>query len=117
MLYMRDSRREVYKVLINSGKEVNMAEFKEVGQRDIGDIKMFALSTCGWCKKTKAFLNDRDIKYSYIDVDLLSPEDLEAVREEQLRHNPTGSFPTIVVGSDYCIVGFDEQKLKKLVGE
>jgi glutaredoxin-like protein NrdH len=91
-----------------------MAEFKKVGGRNLGDIKIFALSTCGWCKKTKAYLNAHNVSYSYIDVDLLSEEELEPVREEQLRFNPSGSYPTIVVDSDYCIIGFDEEQLQQL---
>jgi len=94
-----------------------MADFTKVPGRDKGDIKVFALSTCGWCRKTKAFLSDNDIGYSYIDVDLLTGEEMERVREEQLKYNPAGSFPTIVVDSDYCIVGYDEEKLKDLAGE
>lgn len=91
-----------------------MAKFTEIDGRDIGDIKIFALSTCGWCKKTKNFFNENKIKYSYIDVDRLAPEDTDPVRKEQLKHNPAGSFPTIVVDGS-CIVGYDEDKLTKLV--
>ena len=55
-----------------------------------------------------------DIAYSYIDVDLLAPEESGRVRQEQLKHNPNGSFPTIVVDGD-CIVGYDEGRLSHLV--
>ena len=94
-----------------------MAGFTKVPGMDRGDIKVFALSTCGWCRKAKTFLSDNNIGYSYIDIDLLTGEEMERVREEQLRYNPAGSFPTIVVDSDYCIVGYDEEKLKDLAGE
>ncbi len=94
-----------------------MAEYTRVSGRDLGDIRMFTLSTCGWCKKTKAFLKERNINFSYIDVDLLPPGEQQAVREEQLEYNPAGSYPTIVIDSDYCIVGYDESKLKQLIGE
>ncbi|MCJ7714049.1 glutaredoxin family protein, partial [Candidatus Bathyarchaeota archaeon] len=36
-----------------------------------GDVKLYALSTCGWCKKTKGLLNDLHAQYSYVDVDQL----------------------------------------------
>jgi glutaredoxin len=93
-----------------------MAEYTHVSGRNLGDIKMFTLSTCGWCKKTKAFLKDHNVSFSYIDVDLLPPDEQESIRDEQLRHNPAGSYPTIVVSSDYCIVGYDEYKLQQLIG-
>lgn len=93
-----------------------MAQFTKVPGRSISDIKMFALSTCGWCKKTKKFFNDNHIAYSYIDVDLLPPEELDPVVAEQKMYNPRGSFPTIVIDSERCIVGFDEASLKELTG-
>ena len=68
-------------------------------------------------EKTKAFLNDHNVAYSYIDVDLLSADDLEPVRAEQTKFNPAGSFPTIVIGDEKCIIGYDEDKLLALVGE
>ena len=91
-----------------------MAEFTKVEGRDIGDIRIYTLSTCGWCAKTKAFLKDRGIAYSYLDVDLLDPDELGPVRIEQQRYNPGGSFPTIVVNGADCIVGFDEERLQAL---
>ncbi|MGI6153240.1 MAG: glutaredoxin family protein [Christensenellaceae bacterium] len=93
-----------------------MIDFKKVDGKDVGDIKIFALSTCTWCKKTKSFLADHDIAYSYIDVDLVPDGEVDEVRKEQFRYNPQGSFPTIIVngGSD-VIIGFDEPKLEKLV--
>ena len=94
-----------------------LAEFNQVSGRDIGDIKVYALSTCGWCKKAKSFFSDHNIKYAYIDVDKLSGNDVEAIRKEQLRHNPSGSFPTIVIGEDRCIIGYDADALKALLEE
>ena len=90
-----------------------MANFTEVDGRDVGDIKVYALSTCGWCKKAKNFLKENNIKYSYIDVDRLHPDEAEPVRQQQLQHNPAGSFPTIVVNGS-CIVGYDESRLSEL---
>ncbi len=94
-----------------------MADFTKVEGRDIGDIKVFALSTCGWCKKTKTYLKDHGIKFSYIDVDQLVGDELSPVREQQLKFNPNGSFPTIVVADKDCIIGYDEDALRKLIGE
>lgn len=93
-----------------------MASFTQVGGRDAGDIKIYALSTCGWCKKTKALLSRNNVGYAYIDVDLLPAAELEPVRREQMRWNPSGSFPTILVDGKRCIVGYDEPRLMELIG-
>lgn len=90
--------------------------FTEVDGKDYGDVRIYTLSTCGWCKKTKAYLSSHGVKYSYVDVDLLSGAEREAVRKEQMRFNPNGSFPTIVIDSSDCIIGFDEDQLAKRFG-
>ena len=33
-------------------------------------VSMYTLSTCPWCKKTKKFFTEREIKFDYIDYDL-----------------------------------------------
>lgn len=77
-------------------------------------VHLYALSTCGWCRKCKAFLEDNHVDYTCIDVDLLEGQDKERVKEELGRYNPRRSYPTIVIGSE-VIVGFDEEKLKTLL--
>ncbi|MEA4853094.1 MAG: glutaredoxin family protein [Christensenella sp.] len=95
-----------------------MLSFTNVTGRHVADIKMYTLSTCGWCKKTKTFLNDAHIAYSYLDIDLLSPGDSQIATKEQLEYNPEGSFPTIVINNgEKVIVGYDLAALKKLAGE
>ncbi len=94
-----------------------MAEYTHVSGRDFGNIRMYTLSTCGWCKKTKAFMKEHNVEFSYIDVDLLAADEQELIRKEQIGYNPDGSYPTIVIDSGQCIVGYDEQKLRRLIGE
>ena len=42
-------------------------DIKHVDGKDKGKVFLYALSTCGWCKKTKAFLNEQGVEYSYVD--------------------------------------------------
>jgi glutaredoxin len=76
---------------------------------------MFALSTCGWCRKTKALLKDLEVEYDCTDVDLLEGEARESVREELAKVNPRRSFPTLVIDGE-VIVGFDQDKIRKALG-
>ncbi len=75
-------------------------------------IKLYTLSTCSHCNRTKRFFKDNDIDVEFTDVDLLSGADRERIMEEVRRLNPDCSFPTICIG-DTIIVGFNEEKLKK----
>jgi len=90
---------------------------KHVGGKDKGKIMLYALSTCVWCKKTKRFLNDHGVAYDYLDVDLLEEEEKEKIKQEITRWNPRCSFPTIVIDNSTCIAGYDEQKMKEVLGD
>ena len=87
---------------------------KVEGKRN-GDILLFALSTCGWCRKTKNLLNSLGVGYRYIDVDLLDSEAKKEVAAELDHWNPGHSFPCIVIDDSKCIVGFQEDKIRQAV--
>ena len=40
-----------------------------VDGKDAGHVMLYALSTCGWCKKTKQLLRENNFKFEYLDVD------------------------------------------------
>jgi glutaredoxin-like protein NrdH len=79
-------------------------------------VRLYALSTCGWCRRTKSFLEGNHIEYECYDVDMLEGEAKEAVRAEVAKVNPRRSYPTIVIGESEVVVGYDEEKLKQLLG-
>ncbi len=78
------------------------------------DIKLYALSTCIHCKRTKEFLDELGIEYDFTYLDQLSGEERDQAIEEVKKFNPALSFPTLVVG-DECIVGFKKDKIEKAV--
>jgi glutaredoxin-like protein NrdH len=77
-----------------------------------GDIMLYALSTCGWCHKTKELLNSLGVEYDYVFVDLLPDQERESTLKIVQKWNPKSSFPTIVINNN-CIVGFKEDEIKK----
>jgi glutaredoxin-like protein NrdH len=87
-------------------------EAKHIEGKNKGDIKLFALSTCIWCGKTKKLLNELGVEYNCVDVDLLDYDDQQEALSEIRKYNPSGGFPTMVIDNKECIVGFDEQKIK-----
>jgi len=91
-----------------------MINFTKVEGRDCGDIKLFALSTCIWCKKTKAYLNEHNIAYSYVNVDMLSGAEEEECLKEQRKYDKGGTYPVIAIGESECIVGYDRDELDRL---
>ena len=79
-------------------------------------VRMFALSTCAWCKKTKRFLDENGVTYEFEDVDLLTGEDRKRVMEEMSKWNPRRNFPTVVVDESEVVVGFNEDRLREVLG-
>ncbi len=77
-------------------------------------VKMFTLSTCGHCKRTKDFFSDCLIEYDYVDLDLLDWKERERVLEELRSFNPECTVPTIVIG-DEVITGYDEKRLREVL--
>jgi len=77
-----------------------------------GDIMIYALSTCPWCRKTKQLLNDQGVEYSYIDVDQTRGQEREDVLNEVRKYNPALSFPVILINGK-AIVGFKEAEIKE----
>ncbi len=75
-------------------------------------IRLFTLSTCSHCNRTKQFFRECGIEVEFTDVDLLAGSERAAVLEEVRKLNPDCSFPTICIG-EAVIVGFNEEKLKK----
>jgi glutaredoxin-like protein NrdH len=81
-----------------------------------GKLVLFALSTCGWCKKTRALIEDLNADYEYVYVDLLKGTEREEVVEMVKKWNPQVSFPTLVINDSKTIVGFKEDEIKEAIG-
>jgi glutaredoxin len=81
-----------------------------------GSISLYALSTCGWCAKTKALLKELGVEHMYVYVDLLQGDELEEAIQLVERFNPSGSFPTLVINDKKVIVGFKEQEIREALG-
>ncbi len=92
-----------------------MINRKHVAGENKGDILVYALSTCGWCRKTKNYLNELGVSYDYIDVDLADQADENLIMADISKFSKQGSFPTIVINNEECIVGYNPDRLKELL--
>lgn len=82
------------------------------------DIKLFAVSTCAWCKRTKKLLKSLDVEFRYWDLDLLSGDEREEVEEEFKEYNPKMSTPTLVIdGGEEVIIGYQEDRIREVLGD
>ncbi len=76
-------------------------------------VLLYALSTCGWCKMTKAFLKDQGIEYEYVDVDKLGDGDKEIVNSDIKKRGGRIAFPTIIIDDKTLITGFKKDEIIK----
>ncbi len=78
-----------------------------------GNVFLFALSTCAWCRRTKALLTQLDVAYDYVDVDQLEGEARTQATSELKAINPSQAFPTMLVNGE-PLIGFQEERLREL---
>ena len=88
---------------------------RHVPGRKTGDVLLYALSTCGWCRKTKTLRDDMGVEYDYIYVDQLDGQAKEEAVENIRFWNTKVSFPTIVINNSRGIVGYQEQTIREAV--
>ncbi len=78
-------------------------------------VTLFSLSTCAVCKKVKKFLDDHTIPHTVIEVDTLDSGEQWLMTKELAKHNPQGTYPTLIIAD--VIKGYDidalESKLLK----
>ncbi len=76
------------------------------------ELKLYALSTCIWCRKTEKHLTEMGFKYDVIYVDKLSGEPRENTMRELEKFNPNRSFPTLVIDGQKVVVGFKPEEIR-----
>ena len=78
-------------------------------------VFLYALSTCGHCRNAKKLLDEKEVEYDYVYVDLLSKDEMGKILDEVRKVNPQTSFPTILIG-DKVIVGYREVEILEALG-
>ncbi|MFX1397242.1 MAG: glutaredoxin family protein [Promethearchaeota archaeon] len=81
------------------------------------DIFIYTLSTCMWCKKCKRYLNERNVKYSYIDVDKIDSADKAKILEHlRANYQERISYPFLTCEKGF-IVGYDQKKYEEILNQ
>lgn len=80
-------------------------------QTEDPEITVYSLQSCSHCKDVKQLLEERQVPFETVYVDMLIGEE----RSQTMRHlkeiNPAVSFPTIAVG-DTTIVGYKKKEIE-----
>ncbi len=87
------------------------------GPRGEREVTVYALSTCGFCKRALAFLEAKGIAYRYVYMDQIPLEHKnEAKRELKERFKVDIAFPFAVVDGSEHLVGFIEADWVRSLG-
>ena len=86
------------------------------GSCDEKQVTFYGLSTCVWCKRTRQLLEDNDVAFDFVYVDLLRGDERREAIEQVRQWNRAGSFPTVVVDDERCVVGFKADEIKEALG-
>jgi glutaredoxin-like protein NrdH len=77
-------------------------------------VKVFALSTCPYCKMARQYLTDEGVVFDVTEVDKLEGQARVDAVEEVKRLSGGTSFPVIVIGEE-VIVGYNKPRIKELI--
>ena len=58
-------------------------------------VEFFALSTCGWCKKTREWLDENQVVYDIVYVDQVTGDEREEAKNRILEFVSRLAFPVI----------------------
>ncbi|MHA1804321.1 MAG: glutaredoxin family protein [Promethearchaeota archaeon] len=86
------------------------------GEHDKREITIFTLSTCMWCKKCKRWLNERNIKYRYVDVDKIDHSDKrQIINYLGEKFQSRISYPFMICDDKELVVGYDPSRYEELM--
>lgn len=87
----------------------NLPVVSKTGARNDHDIMVYALSTCGFCKRALGFLESNDFSYRYLYVDLIPLDVKNRIKQElKERFKENVAFPFAVIDEKKHLVGFIE---------
>lgn len=76
---------------------------------------LYALSTCFHCQRTKKWLDEKNVEYDFVNVDQAEEEEKKKLVNEVKELTGSSQFPVVTLG-DKHVVGFNEERLKELLG-
>lgn len=79
------------------------------------EVRLYALSTCPYCRMTKQYLEENGVEYELTEVDLLEGDEKQQAIDEVKRLSGGTSFPVLVVG-EAVVVGFNKSRIADAVG-
>ena len=78
-------------------------------------VTLYGLSTCPFCKRARAYLDENDVVYTLIEVDKLEGEERQSAIDTVKSLSGGTSFPVLVAAGE-VVVGFNKTKMGDILG-
>jgi len=77
-------------------------------------VNLYTLATCPWCRKTKQYFTQHDVKFTFTDYDLADAGTQARIAQE-IDEAGAGGFPFTRIG-DEVVQGFQPRRFEALLG-
>ena len=81
------------------------------------DVMLYTISTCIWCRLLKSKLNDNNIQYKYIDIDLVTGPEKDQIRAKLRKFQSQLAFPMMFIDEEFISNELIDQEIAELVQE
>ena len=78
-------------------------------------VELYTLSTCPWSRNAKAWLDDKHVKYDFVDYDL-ADEVMQAQIQADMVRRGASAFPLVMFGATDFIIGYNPDAFARLLG-
>jgi glutaredoxin len=87
------------------------------GPAKMPDLKLYALSTCAFCRRAMKYLRQKGHEFRYVYLDLIDLElKREVKRELRVKYDSLPVFPILTIDDREAISGFAESKWAERLG-
>ena len=77
----------------------------------VNEIVVYGAPSCPWCVKLKEWLEEKKVKFEYVDLSLAANRDRG---RELIEKSGQMGIPVTIIG-DEVIIGFDKEKIDNLL--
>ncbi len=96
-------------------EDINFIE--EDGKNADNNLTVFALSTCGFCRRGLNFLRENEVKFRYIYIDKIEFEKKSKLKKDlEKKFNKRVAFPFLVCNDEKALVGFVKSDWEEICG-
>jgi len=79
-------------------------------------VEFYGLSTCGWCQKTKKWLDEQGVPYDLLYVDRCTEDEREAAKARMKQFAERPAFPLIIVDDGAKVIqGYRPEEFEEVL--